>query len=314
MSLCYVFLTISIIFDIVGFFFMIVPCLVDHPFVGEIGHSHHRRHSHSSDVMSSSRDGNRTIHSSRRRNKGTERDTTLRRKAKQTKCLKRHSHHASPSRAHRAKDTHRRRDHGRSTRRHRHSVHSQHPHAPTPAVHHHLHEHHHIHHRDLDASDSELPFRPKLTKPRGLAINLGAAPLRLSTSNRTQRKARSKPAPNTVDAAKHHQRPFDLVSYSKLQAVTPTTVSQRFKKRISAPILLPTSKTGSSSISGTVSYSVSISKVHCPVHSMAHWHCVSDHSDADGDTESVSIEDTDTERTDSNDSGDSAHSDDAVLP
>merc|ERR1719474_2351226 len=49
--------------------------------------------------------------------------------------------------------------------------------------------------------------------------------------------------------ALQHQRPFDLVSYSKLQPVTAS--SQRFKKRISAPILVAASKTGDSASSGT---------------------------------------------------------------
>jgi len=148
------------------------------------------------------------------------------------------------------------------------SRHSQHhrPSLPTPQTasrhsHVHHHHHHHIHSHEVTPThdlDAELqPRRPsKLRGINGLKLNLAAAPIATQSNSRTHRnvrKARSKPAPNTMDLTRRSARPFELVQSRKQKhrgSNTPQSHSHsaRFRKRVSAPIVVP------SSISGSVNF------------------------------------------------------------
>eukprot|EP01083_Nonionella_stella_P054794 144619_1 len=95
----------------------------------------------------------------------------------------------------------------------------------------------------------------KLSKRHGLNINLSATPIK-SLSKNTKR-AQTKPALNTIDISYNNER-HNFVSnnnYNKQRKSYSISKSKRsrFKKRISAPIILPTSTTPSANLATNVS-------------------------------------------------------------
>jgi len=134
---------------------------------------------------------------------------------------------------------------------HRHSKHSKHRHSQ---ISHHSH-HQHVHH-DYNEYDSDYSPNKLSVKRRGLNINLNATPIESLAKN--TKKARSKPAPNTMDITRNSDKSYNFVSTHYNKKRKSRSRSSRFKKRISAPIILPTSTTPSlSTISGSVTANIS---------------------------------------------------------